>query len=120
MSLFAKNIALHSPTRRTKTGSWQFFQTNVVWLNVVTFGVVLALCLVYIFQVNGAISKGYQIRDIETSIRELTLLNQRVELQTQQAQSLENVARAVTMLGFVDAELPNYVKSDAPAYALAQ
>ncbi len=117
MSPFAKSIALHSPTRRTRVNAWQFLQTNAFWMNVLTFGVVL--CLAYIFQVNGAISKGYQIRDIETQIHELTLMNQRVELQTQQAQSLENVARAVKMLGFVDAQQPNYVESGVPSYALA-
>lgn len=89
-------------------------------LNLLSILLLLTLCFAYIVQVNHAVSKGYQIRDLETQIHELTLVNERLEVETQQAQALTNVARATKMLGLVRAEQPAYVQGAAPSYALAE
>jgi len=79
----------------------------------------MSLCIVYIVQVNGSISKGYQIRNLETQIQELSIKNQALELNTQRVQSLDHVVRSVKMLGLVDAERPEYINVSAPTYAFA-
>jgi len=74
----------------------------------------------YIVQVNTTISKGYQIRDLETQVNELALMNEKLELETRKSQSLDHVAKSVKMLGFVEAEMPNYVSGAEPSMAFAQ
>lgn len=120
MSTFAKTAVLNRSTSFSSRSLSCFFRENVFWLNIVTFLVVIGLCVFYIFQVNSTIAKGYQIRELETTIHELTLANQDIELDAQRAQSLDNVSHAVKMLGLVNAEQPVYVKSSGPSYALAQ
>ena len=95
------------------------FRDHVSWINVATFVGLLMLCIVYIVQVNGSISKGYQIRNLETQIQELSIKNQALELNTQRVQSLDHVVRSVKMLGLVDAERPEYINVSAPTYAFA-
>lgn len=118
MSSFAHSIPSPYSTHRPSLRSW--IQTNVSWLNIATFVLVLVMCFFYIAQVNHAVSKGYQIRDLETQVNSLSLLNQKLEVETQQAQALTNVARATKMLGLVKAGQPEYLQSTGPAYALVQ
>ena len=67
-----------------------------------------------------AVSKGYQIQELEIELQELGLQNQDLELRTRDAQSLEQVSRAVKMIGLVDSEQPQYIDSRQPSYALAE
>lgn len=92
----------------------------MTWLNAATLLLLIGLCATYIFQVNQSVSNGYQIRELESQIHELSLMNQKLEVTTQNAQSLENVARATTMLGLVRADRLEYIQSSAPSYALAE
>lgn len=97
-----------------------WLEVNRSWLNLASLLLLIGLCATYIFQVNHTVSKGYQIRELESQIHELSLMNQKLEVTTQQAQSLENVARATAMLGLVRADRPEYVESSGPSYALAE
>lgn len=99
---------------------WGFLRKHHTLMNVLTLGAVLAIALAYVVQINAAAAKGYQIRELETHIRELSLTNQTLELDLQQAQSLENVTRAVKMLGMVPSETPRYVQGTVPTYVLAE
>lgn len=94
--------------------------THTLVLNVVTTALVLAAAASYIVQVNGSVAKGYAIRELEDEIHELTLANQKLEVNVREAQSLENVNRSVKMLGLVDAETPTYVRASVPSVALAR
>lgn len=121
MSLAAQTAAF-SPTYKTQKisviRSW--ISEHVFLLNAVSLMLLLVLLVSYIVQVNSTISKGYQIRDLETQVNELTLLNQKTELEVRQSQSLDRVERSVKMLGFIRADMPNYVSASEPAYALAE
>lgn len=97
-----------------------WFKINTTRLNSLSFLALILLCFIYIVQVNHSVSKGYQIRDLESQIQELTMVNQKLEVSTQQAQALTNVARATKMLGLVRADQLVYVKSGGPSYALAE
>ncbi len=78
------------------------------------------LCLFSIVQVNHSVSKGYQIRELESQVHGLTLVNQKLEVETHQAQALTTIARATKMLGLVKADQPTYLSTIVPSYALAK
>lgn len=90
---------------------------HVVAINVVSLAILGLLVVSYIVQVNATTSKGYEIRDLETQVHELSLLNQNLELETRRSQSLTHVAESVKMLGFVKAEMPNYIDSSESSFA---
>jgi len=89
-------------------------------LNIASLAIVGLLVVSYIIQVNASISQGYQIRELETQLDELSLMNQNLELETRKSQSLDHVAKSVKMLGFVQAEMPNYISSAEPSFAMAE
>lgn len=117
MSPFAQTSTLTVSSNNRSFRLW--FSSHLTAINIASFSILFILCLIYIVQVNQTVSKGYQIRDLESQIHELTLVNQKLELSTQQAQSLENVARATKMIGLIRADRPEYLQSGTPSYALA-
>ena len=121
MSLVAQT-ATFSPThvviRRVSIRTW--IVEHVVIVNIVSVILIALLVAAYIVQVNTSISQGYQIRELETQLHELSLMNQNLELETRKSQSLEHVAKSVKMLGFVEAEMPNYISGSEPAFAMAE
>jgi hypothetical protein len=94
--------------------------TNVTRVNMVTFAVLVAICFAYIVQVNSTASKGYQIRDLENTIRELSVSNQQSELEIHQAQSLENIQHAVKMIGMVPSDQVVYLDARGGSVAFAK
>lgn len=119
MSRFNKSFATQHPKAGMQVLQ-TLFHDQVFWINTATFGLLVIMCLAYIVQVNGSISSGYKIRDLETQIQELSLQHQSLELATQHVQSLDHVAKSVKMLGLVDAGRPEYMNGDKPALAMAQ
>jgi cell division protein FtsL len=121
MSPVAAQTAVFSPTHavsRVSIRTW--IAEHVVVLNIVSLVVVALMVVAYIIQVNASISQGYQIRELETQLNELSLMNQNLELATRKSQSLDHVAQSVKMLGFVEAEMPNYISGSEPAFAMAE
>lgn len=78
------------------------------------------LLIAQIIQVNAATTKGYQMRELENQIGELSLLQQKLQLESRKVQSLEHVASSVKMLGFVESEQPTYLSASVPSVAMAQ
>lgn len=116
MSPFAQNMLSGA-----KTSSWlAAWERHTVFLNIITLALVLVVSVVYIIQVNGSITKGYAIRELETQIKRMTLETQQLETETQKVQTLEHVNQAVKMLGFVPSENPTYLVTTPPSYALAK
>lgn len=122
MSPVAAQTAVFSPThevtRRISLQAW--IANHVVALNIVSLVIVALLVMSYIIQVNASISQGYQIRELEDQLDELSLMNQNLELETRKSQSLEHVAKSVKMLGFVKAEMPSYISGAEPSFAMAE
>ncbi|MBT5807791.1 hypothetical protein HOI18_00780 [Candidatus Uhrbacteria bacterium] len=112
---------LHAPSaiQRKKTPSQWVSEHNFL-LNLVTLGLVIMIVVSYILQVTGTVAKGYELRDLEVEIHQLTLENERMEVIARQSQSLEHVAKSVKMLGLVRAEQPTYIQSGEPSYAMAK
>jgi len=97
----------------------QFVKTNTSAVNLVLLTLILSLCALYIVQVNSAVAKGFQIRELETSIHQLTVDSRELEVAAREAQSLQNISSSIKMMGLVSAETPTYVSGSAPSYALA-
>ncbi len=89
-------------------------------INIATFALMVLLCVSYMLVVTDAISKGYQMRDIEVQLQELTIQNQHLDVQARESQSLEHVSRSVKMLGLVRSGQPDYLTASEASYALAQ
>ncbi|HAU65953.1 MAG: hypothetical protein UT30_C0001G0006 [Candidatus Uhrbacteria bacterium GW2011_GWF2_39_13] len=94
--------------------------SHVVALNIISLIFILFLVIGYIIQVNASISKGYQIRDLETRVNQLSVLNEKIEIESRKAQSLDHVASSVKMLGFVKAEKLQYLNLSDTSYAFAE
>jgi len=117
----AQSVVSVAPDRFSrKVSVKQFLAKNIVALNIGSLALVGILMFSYIVQVNVTMTKGYQMRDLETQLHELALENQQLELAAREAQSLEHVSHAIKMLGFEKAEMPTYVGASAPSYALAE
>lgn len=119
MSRFNQSFASQHPKAGVQAFS-ALFHNNIFWVNTLTFAGLLLLCIVYIVQVNGSMSSGYKMRELETQIQELSLKNQTLEMTSQRAQSLDHVSKSVKMLGLVDAGRPEYLSEAKPALAMAQ
>ena len=96
------------------------FNRHIALLNIASLVFVILLVAFYIVQVNNTATKGYNIRELETQIKELTMQNQRLDVEARKVQALENVSNSVKMLGLIQAETPSYVMGGAPSYALAK
>jgi len=97
-----------------------FFGRHVVAFNVLGFVAVLAMCATYIVQINGSVSAGYQLRELEVRIDELSLENEKLEISVRKAQSLSGLEKSVRMLGLVPSQSPHYVEAGLPSVALAR
>jgi hypothetical protein len=98
----------------------QWFEANSRSLNIATLAFVGVLCVSYIFQVTNTVAKGYELRELELTINELSLENELMAIEARKAQSLEHVSKSVKMLGFVEGGQPMYLDTDEASYALAE
>jgi hypothetical protein len=102
---------------RTKVYT-QAIDQNMALINMVILAMVLLIGFAYIVQVNRSTTKGYQIRDLETSIEKLGIENQRLEIEVAGNRSVAAVDERVKMLGMVPTDTPDYVSAGAPTVAL--
>ncbi len=113
--------AVYSPqTLSPRISLSVFFREHTVALNVASLVILGVLLVVQIIQVNAATTKGYQMRELENQISELSLLQQNLQLEARKVQSLDHVSHSVKMLGFVESEQPTYLSSTTPSVAMAQ
>lgn len=108
---------MFSGLRNTK-GWIQVLDRHTAMINVVVLGLILVIGLMYIVQVNGSVSKGYDIRDLESRIDEIRLQNQVLELKVAENRSMAAIDERVNMLGMVQANTPEFVTAGAPTVAL--
>lgn len=119
-SIPAQSVLYSGETFSQKKSLRLFLGSHVVGLNIALLSVVGLLLIAQIIQVNAATSKGYQMRELENQISELSLLQQNLQLESRKVQSLDHVAHSVKMLGFVESEQPTYLSSSTPSVAMAQ
>ncbi len=87
-------------------------------LNIVIFCMILLTGFAYIAEINSVTAKGYQIRELEEQISELTVHNERMELEVATLQSMQNVNERIRMLGMVPSGGVDYLVPGRPAIAV--
>ena len=108
-----------APPKRAGRAAVAFFTRHVVAFNVLGIVAVVAGLSAYIAQINGSVSAGYDLRDLEERVDGLTLANEKLEVAARKAQSMDRLERSVKMLGLVRAGAPAYVEAERPSVALA-
>jgi hypothetical protein len=99
---------MFSPVRKTST-LILVLGRNVFFLNLALLGMVIALAMFSIIQINRVTTKGYYMRDLETEIAHVMRENQAFEIEATEARSLATVSQKVQMLGLVKSNAPVYV-----------
>lgn len=121
MSLFSQIAFSNTHSYCVRSRSFRVWLSAYIWqINIATFSALILLSFIYIFQVNSTASKGYTMRELETRIQELTVTNQQIETEVNEAQSLNRISRVVKMIGMVKAEAPVYVNAGSPSVAFAK
>jgi len=93
-------------------------EEHVALINIVVLALILVVGMLYIIQVNHSVTKGYEIRDLETMIGDLRLETELLESQVAENRSMAAVDERVQMLGMVPATGTDYVDAGVPAVAL--
>lgn len=106
MSKFSQT--LFSSVRKTKKAA-AFLSRYLVVVNLILFVAAIILSFGFVVRVNFSTTNGYRLQELETSINQLELENQVMQVKTAEFRSMENVAAKVPMLGMVKAETPQYI-----------
>ena len=91
---------------------------HVGLLNLAIFAISVLIGITYIIQANRAVTKGYQIRDLEARIEQMRIDNGRLELDVAKRQSIEAIDSRVKMLGLVGSGDVVYVSTSLPTVAV--
>lgn len=87
-------------------------------------GLIILICLIsvsflmYLWQINGIATKGYQIKDLEEQASELQEIHKRLELAIAQLRSTERVNAEVEKLEMVAVARVEYLKSNGTSVAI--
>ncbi|OGH68616.1 MAG: hypothetical protein A3J66_01185 [Candidatus Magasanikbacteria bacterium RIFCSPHIGHO2_02_FULL_47_14] len=73
------------------------------------FGLALTLLVLYVIQTSTLSTKGFDIAQLDSRIRELEQENQRIDFQIAQHRSMQSIQGRLTSLGMVSAENPQYI-----------
>ncbi len=75
-------------------------------------------CLLYLWQVNGLATKGYEIKDLEEKVSELREKNKDLELEITQLRSTERISQAVEKLEMIEVARVEYLKANGTSVAI--
>lgn len=79
------------------------------WLQIGLFTATFALGVLYVWQVNVAATRGFAMRELEQSIDELQLENERLNMDVARLQSIDSVSMRMKMLGFTEVDRIEYL-----------
>lgn len=79
----------------------------------------LAVCLfvagsAYLYQVNGIVTKGYEIREKEIIIRELEKESQQLKIKEVELKSMYNIEKSMSDLNLVTSAGVSYIEENEP------
>ena len=100
MSKFLQ-LAKQTSTRVKPARRKASHQPSVTLLNLIVLGLLLVTGVGYLVQVNGAVAKGYAIREMETKISQLQAQGSELKLSALELESMQNVQAKVDQLGMV-------------------
>lgn len=88
-------------TVKKKRKIFNLSKINFNTVNVVIGVMIVVMGVTYLVQINGLVTKGYQISELEQKITELTDRNADLELETLSLQSMDSIKTKVDGLGLV-------------------
>lgn len=88
----------------------------VLRLNLAILASIIFFGITYLFQINALSTKGYEIRQLETRLKQLELEHKNLEVQAGSLQSINRIQQESQKLNFVPATNITYIKE--PDFAL--
>lgn len=101
--------------RGTATNVWY---RNTKVLNTLMIGVIIALGVLYIGQVNASASKAIALRELEDRKTSLVLDNERLHAKIAELRSLDSVMQRQQFLGLVKVQNISYISAGPSSVAL--
>ena len=83
---------------------------NVLRWNMAILVSILVLGLTYLFQINALGTKGYQIRNLEQKIKELSVEQKVLEVEGSELKSITRIQQEAMARNFVPTQGVNYIK----------
>ncbi|OGY45404.1 MAG: hypothetical protein A2744_04335 [Candidatus Buchananbacteria bacterium RIFCSPHIGHO2_01_FULL_44_11] len=119
MSKFFHLAKAMSRQPKPKIKSAKLIKFNVQVLNSVILTLVIFLGVTYLVQINGLVSQGYQIKDLEVEISQLQQAADDLRLESLGLQSMDNVQGKISQLNMVEAGPVEYLQV-TPLVAVAR
>jgi len=95
----------------TNTKNYLRQGTAIPWLIVAVF---LAMAAVYLFFINSAATKGYQIKQIEKETSELQKESEQLKIREAELKSLYNIEESSRELDMAEAVQISYIEEKSP------
>jgi len=105
------NNTLTYPSLQKAIISIKFPRINLRFFWILSFLLIGALLVFYIFQVTAFITAGYQVQNYQGKINDLERQNKFLEIGSVRINSLENIERRAQELGFVKINKINYIQA---------
>ncbi|KKR20126.1 MAG: hypothetical protein UT50_C0021G0004 [Candidatus Moranbacteria bacterium GW2011_GWA2_39_41] len=95
------------------------FNAGSANLNLVSLVFVIVFCIgiggaAYLYQVNDIATKGYEIRDLEKQVKDLSKESKKMEIREVELRSMYNIEKASQDLNLVNSNDVTYVEIDGP------
>ncbi|MDO8240920.1 MAG: hypothetical protein Q7T51_03010 [Candidatus Moranbacteria bacterium] len=105
--------------RRSFSEKRKSFSAGSANLNLVSLVFVMVFCVciggaAYLYQVNDIATKGYEIRDLENQIQDLSKESKKMEIREVELRSMYNIEKASQDLNLVNSNDVTYVEIDGP------
>ena len=102
-------------TTYTRSKSFQRFKYNqgTILSSILIIVSMLFLGFFYILQANSVVSQGYAIRELNNSINELQVENQKLQIKTARLQFPSNLEEIAQRLNMVEVDNMVYLKDSA-------
>jgi len=105
---------------RCKENNEKFCQKGKLVVSVAVIFALVALCAVYLFQVNGVVAKNFELHNLQKLLQQNQDKNQMLSISLMQIRSLDNLERAAESLNLVAIDKINYLKITSNFFALSR
>ncbi|MCX6743842.1 MAG: hypothetical protein NT116_06470 [Candidatus Parcubacteria bacterium] len=86
---------------------------------LVIMGVLVFCCgMIYLWQINGLATRGYQIKELEEKAAELKDTNQKLQIQITQLRSTSRLEEKVAQLNMVEVSRIEYLQANGSTVAM--
>lgn len=75
---------------------------------------VFILGIVYLYQINSIVTKGYDIRDAESQIKDLKQENDKLKIKEVELKSMYNIEKSMEDLDLVSSQTVSYLEMEKP------